>query len=58
MGGEGVSVNHKVGCSSHLVSHTHSCLLPQVTQHPNMSSVVVREVERLLHRPNISSKAQ
>ena len=59
MGGEGVKVNHVVGCIfTPCIPPTHTSLLLPVTQHPNMSSVVVREVERLLHRPNISSKAQ
>ena len=29
-----------------------------VATHPNMKSVVVLEVERLLYRPNIAAKAQ
>ena len=48
--------------STHLVSNIHLLLLTltiiPVNRHPNMKDTVVQEVERLLHRPNVSDKAQ
>ncbi|CAG2188387.1 CEBPZ [Mytilus edulis] len=50
---------NKVGDPNYkLASKTAYLLRRLVEKHPNMKSVVVDEVERLLYRPNISSKAQ
>ncbi|XP_055335573.1 CCAAT/enhancer-binding protein zeta-like [Paramacrobiotus metropolitanus] len=35
-----------------------SLLIKLLRQHPNMKSVIVEEIERLLYRPNVSPKAQ
>ena len=35
-----------------------SCAVFVVGHHPNMQLVVLKEIERLLYRPNIQSKAQ
>ncbi|KAI8484292.1 hypothetical protein Bbelb_378900 [Branchiostoma belcheri] len=50
---------NKVGDPDYKIASKAAHLLGKlVTIHPNMRLVVVREVERLLYRPNVSDKAQ
>ncbi|XP_064599583.1 CCAAT/enhancer-binding protein zeta-like [Liolophura sinensis] len=54
----GMLVN-KVGDPDHKIASKSSHLLSTLVEcHPNMKMVVVKETEQLLHRPNISLKAQ
>jgi len=50
---------NKLGDPERKVASKSSYLLCElVTKHPNMKSVVIKEVERMMYRPNMSDKAQ
>ncbi|CAM9883393.1 unnamed protein product [Lampetra fluviatilis] len=52
-------LTNKLGDPAHKVASRAAYLLEGLlARHPNMNGVVCREVERLLHRPNVGAKAQ